>query len=120
MSQSPLRPSADGYYLNRTPWFAFILLCCIFALWAAAASMNDVLIAHFKKAFLLSDFQTAFVQSAFYLGYFFLALPAALMVRASATRRPSSSACSSTWSAACCSFRPPPWPSTACSCWRCS
>lgn len=81
MSQSPLRPSADGYYLNRTPWFAFILLCCIFALWAAAASMNDVLIAHFKKAFLLSDFQTAFVQSAFYLGYFFLALPAALMVR---------------------------------------
>lgn len=45
MSQSPLRPSADGYYLNRTPWFAFILLCCIFALWAAAASMNDVLIA---------------------------------------------------------------------------
>lgn len=81
MTKPPLQQTADGFYLNRTPWFAFILLCSIFALWAAAASMNDVLIAHFKKAFLLSDFQTAFVQSAFYLGYFFVAIPAALVVR---------------------------------------
>lgn len=70
MNKPALQQTPDGFYLNRTPWFAFILLCSIFALWAAAASMNDVLIAHFKKAFLLSDFQTAFVQSAFYLGYF--------------------------------------------------
>jgi FHS family L-fucose permease-like MFS transporter len=81
MTKPPLQQTSDGFYLNRTPWFAFILLCSIFALWAAAASMNDVLIAHFKKAFLLSDFQTAFVQSAFYLGYFFVAIPAALVVR---------------------------------------
>ncbi|TWD50327.1 L-fucose:H+ symporter permease [Pseudomonas sp. SJZ131] len=81
MTKPPLQQTPDGFYLNRTPWFAFILLCSIFALWAAAASMNDVLIAHFKKAFLLSDFQTAFVQSAFYLGYFFVAIPAALVVR---------------------------------------
>ncbi|WP_407311499.1 L-fucose:H+ symporter permease [Pseudomonas sp. nanlin1] len=81
MNKPTLQPTADGFYLNRTPWFAFLLLCSIFALWAAAASMNDVLIAHFKKAFLLSDFQTAFVQSAFYLGYFFVAIPAALVVR---------------------------------------
>ncbi|GGM30049.1 MFS transporter [Pseudomonas asuensis] len=81
MNKPALQQTPDGFYLNRTPWFAFLLLCCIFALWAAAASMNDVLIAHFKKAFLLSDFQTAFVQSAFYLGYFFVAIPAALVVR---------------------------------------
>ncbi|WP_300631803.1 L-fucose:H+ symporter permease [Pseudomonas sp.] len=81
MNKPALQPTPDGFYLNRTPWFAFILLCSIFALWAAAASMNDVLIAHFKKAFLLSDFQTAFVQSAFYLGYFFVAIPAAMVVR---------------------------------------
>ncbi|WP_226476076.1 L-fucose:H+ symporter permease [Pseudomonas sp. MWU16-30323] len=81
MDKPALQQTPDGFYLNRTPWFAFILLCSIFALWAAAASMNDVLIAHFKKAFLLSDFQTAFVQSAFYLGYFFVAIPAAMVVR---------------------------------------
>ncbi len=81
MNKPALQQTPDGFYLNRTPWFAFILLCLIFALWAAAAGMNDVLIAHFKKAFLLSDFQSAFVQSAFYLGYFFVAIPAALVVR---------------------------------------
>jgi FHS family L-fucose permease-like MFS transporter len=81
MTKPPLQQTPDGFYLNRTPWFAFLLLCSIFALWAAAASMNDVLIAQFKKAFLLSDFQTAFVQSAFYLGYFFVAIPAAMVVR---------------------------------------
>lgn len=81
MTKPALQQTPDGFYLNRTPWFAFLLLCSIFALWAAAASMNDVLIAHFKKAFLLSDFQTAFVQSAFYLGYFFVAIPAAMVVR---------------------------------------
>ncbi|MGA3683358.1 L-fucose:H+ symporter permease [Pseudomonas graminis] len=81
MTKPALQQSPDGFYLNRTPWFAFLLLCCCFALWAAAASMNDVLIAHFKKAFLLSDVQTSFVQSAFYLGYFFVAIPAAMVVR---------------------------------------
>jgi MFS transporter, FHS family, L-fucose permease len=81
MNVNTVEQSPDGYYLRQTPWFAFLLLCSVFALWAAAASMNDVLIAHFKKAFLLSDFHTAFVQSAFYLGYFFLAIPAAIMVR---------------------------------------
>ena len=45
MTKVPLQQTADGFYLNRTPWFAFLLLCSIFALWAAAASMNDVLIA---------------------------------------------------------------------------
>lgn len=49
MNKEPIQQAPDGLYLNRTPWFAFILLCCIFSLWAAAASMNDVLIAHFKK-----------------------------------------------------------------------
>ncbi len=81
MIKPALQQTPDGFYLNRTPWFAFLLLCSIFAMWAAAAGMNDVLIAHFKKAFLLSDFESAFVQSAFYLGYFFLAIPAAMVVK---------------------------------------
>lgn len=53
-------------YLNRTPIFQFILLSILFPLWGAAASLNDILIAQFKSVFTLSDFATAFVQSAFY------------------------------------------------------
>ena len=81
MSRARIEHTPDGYYLNRTPLFAFTLLCCLFALWGTAANLNDVLIAQFKKSFFLSDFESAFVQSAFYLGYFFLAIPAATVVK---------------------------------------
>ena len=60
----------DNGYLDRTPILQFILLSCLFPLWAAAASLNDVLITQFKSIFELSDFASALVQSAFYGGYF--------------------------------------------------
>ncbi|MES2336872.1 MAG: L-fucose:H+ symporter permease [Pseudomonadota bacterium] len=61
---------------------AIILTVSLFFLWGMANNLNDILIAQFKKAFTLSDFETSFVQQAFYLGYFCLAVPAALIVRA--------------------------------------
>lgn len=68
-------------YLPYTPWLQFLLVCCLFALWGMAANLNDILIAQFKKGFDLSDTQTALVQSIFFLGYFFVALPAAALIR---------------------------------------
>lgn len=64
-------------YLPHTPWLQFLLVCCLFALWGMAGNLNDILIAQFKKGFDLTDTQTALVQSIFFLGYFFVALPAA-------------------------------------------
>lgn len=58
------------------------LIVALFFLWGVANNLNDVLIAHFKKLFTLSDLQAGLVQSAFYLGYFCLAIPAALFMRA--------------------------------------
>lgn len=58
-----------------------VLIICLFFLWGVANNLNDVLIPHFKKAFLLSDLQSGLVQSAFYMGYFLLALPAGLVMR---------------------------------------
>ncbi len=55
-----------------------ILTTGLFFLWGMANNLNDVLIAHFREAFTLSDFQSGLVQSAFYLGYFCFAIPAAL------------------------------------------
>jgi len=60
----------------------FILIVALFFLWGVANNLNDVLIAHFKTLFTLSDFGAGLVQSAFYLGYFCLAIPAALFMRA--------------------------------------
>ena len=70
----------DGY-LNRTPIFQFILLSLLFPLWAVAASMNDILITQFKHVFELSDFASALVQSAFYGGYFLVAIPASMVIK---------------------------------------
>ncbi|MGZ3305912.1 MAG: L-fucose:H+ symporter permease, partial [Asticcacaulis sp.] len=49
--------------------------------WGMANNLNDILIPQFKKAFTLTNFQSSLVQSAFYLGYFFLAIPAGLVMR---------------------------------------
>ncbi|CNI31892.1 L-fucose permease [Yersinia rohdei] len=72
----------DGY-LNKTPLFQFILLSCLFPLWGCAASLNDILITQFKSVFALSDFASALVQSAFYGGYFLIAIPASLVIKKS-------------------------------------
>lgn len=55
---------------------AFVLIVSLFFLWGVANNLNDILIPQFKKAFTLSDLQSGLVQSAFYLGYFLIALPA--------------------------------------------
>jgi MFS transporter, FHS family, L-fucose permease len=60
---------------------AFILIVSLFFAWGVANSLNDILIPQFKKAFVLTDLQTGLVQSAFYGGYFLLAMPAALFMR---------------------------------------
>lgn len=70
----------DGY-LNKTPLFQFILLSCLFPLWGCAASLNDILITQFKSVFTLSDFASALVQSAFYGGYFLIAIPASVIIK---------------------------------------
>lgn len=71
---------SDGY-LSRTPIFQFLIVSLIFPLWGAAASLNDILITQFKTVFELSDAATAFVQSAFYGGYFLIAIPASIVIK---------------------------------------
>ena len=59
----------------------FILITGLFFLWGIPNNLNDVLIRQFMKSFALSRFQAGLVQSAFYLGYFLLALPAGMLMR---------------------------------------
>jgi L-fuconate dehydratase len=61
--------------------YASVLIVSLFFLWGVANNLNDILIAQFKKAFELSDFAAGLVQSAFYIGYFLLAIPASLVTR---------------------------------------
>jgi FHS family L-fucose permease-like MFS transporter len=58
----------------------FILVTSLFFLWALPNNLNDILIPQFMKSFELSRLQAGLVQSAFYLGYFLFAMPAALIM----------------------------------------
>ncbi len=59
----------------------FILVTALFFLWGIPNNLNDVLIRQFMKSFAITRFQAGLVQSAFYAGYFLLAMPAALLMR---------------------------------------
>ena len=63
---------------NLTP---FILLTSCFAWWGLANNMTDTLLAAFKRIMSMSDFQTSWIQLAFYGSYFCLALPSAIFIR---------------------------------------
>ena len=59
----------------------FILVTVLFFLWGIPNNLNDVLIRHFMKSFAITRFQAGLIQSAFYMGYFLLAMPAAFLMR---------------------------------------
>ncbi|MCD4769094.1 MAG: glucose/galactose MFS transporter, partial [Bacteroidales bacterium] len=59
----------------------FILVTSLFFMWGLANNMTDTLLAAFKKIMSMSDFQTSWIQLAFYGSYFCLALPAAMFIK---------------------------------------
>lgn len=65
---------------NRTS-LAVILVTSLFFLWGFALNLNPILIPHLKKACQLSDAQSAFIDSASYLAYFIMAIPAGLFMK---------------------------------------
>jgi len=60
---------------------AFILVTALFLFWGIPNNLNDILIKQFMKSFEISRLQAGFIQSAFYMGYFLLSMPAALLMR---------------------------------------
>jgi len=67
----PSAPITERKYL-----LPFSLVTSLFFLWSIGVNLNDVLIPHLKKAFDLTDFQSSFIQVAFFGGYFLAAFPA--------------------------------------------
>jgi MFS transporter, FHS family, L-fucose permease len=59
----------------------FVLVTALFFLWGIPNNLNDVLIRQFMKSFEITRLKAGLIQSAFYLGYFLLSMPAALLMR---------------------------------------
>ncbi|MFN3405409.1 MAG: L-fucose:H+ symporter permease [Cytophagaceae bacterium] len=73
--------TSSGYVPGKNYTGPLTVITTLFFMWAVATNLNDILIPHLKKACNLTDFQSSFVQSAFFLGYFLLSLPAGIVIK---------------------------------------
>lgn len=73
-------PETDGNTNNKY-LIPFALVCSLFFMWGIANSLNGPLIRHFQFALDLKRWQAGIVDSAFYMGYFVMALPAGLFMK---------------------------------------
>ncbi|MFC0182939.1 MFS transporter, FHS family, L-fucose permease [Pseudarcicella hirudinis] len=71
--------SASGEKTNYLVPFA--LVTSLFFLWGLANSLNGTLVKQFQTALDLHRWQANIVETAFYLGYFLMALPAGYVMR---------------------------------------
>lgn len=69
-------PSTKTGYL-----FPFILITSLFFLWGFAHNLDPILIPHLKRSFTLSTLQASLVDSAVFIAYFLMALPAGFIMK---------------------------------------
>ena len=72
-------PKASFFPLGHRLLFALVTV--LFFLWGMSNNLTDILVQQFKKSFELSQFSAQLVQTANFLGYFCMAIPAALIMR---------------------------------------
>jgi fucose permease len=68
---------ADG----RNYALLFLLVTSLFLLWGVCNGMIDILNKHFQDSLHISKMQSALVQFANYMGYFFMAIPSGILAR---------------------------------------
>jgi MFS transporter, FHS family, L-fucose permease len=61
--------------------FPFILVTSLFFLWGFAHNLDPILIPHLKKSFTLTTLQATLVDSAVFIAYFVMAIPAGMIMK---------------------------------------
>lgn len=59
----------------------FILITSLFFLWGMAHGLDGILIPHLKKACQLNNSQSTLIDTAIYLAYFIMAIPAGMIIK---------------------------------------
>lgn len=66
---------------QRNLLYPFMLVTSLFFLWGFVHNLDPILIPHLKKSFSLSTLQSSLVDSAVFIAYFVMALPAGYLMR---------------------------------------
>jgi FHS family L-fucose permease-like MFS transporter len=83
-SPSASRPTGGGLFRTadgRNFFITFALVTSLFLLWGFCSGMIDILNKHFQDSLHINKEQSGLVQSANYLAYFLMAIPAGLIAR---------------------------------------
>jgi FHS family L-fucose permease-like MFS transporter len=73
-------PSSAPANHTKTLLVPLILVTSLFFLWGIANILNSALIAHFQPVFEIKRAQALLVETAFYFGYFTIAIPAGIFL----------------------------------------
>ena len=78
----PVTPIQEKATKGSRSWlFPFVLVTSLFFFWGFVHNLDPILIPHLRKAFRLSDLQSSFIDSAVFIAYFVMALPAGYVMR---------------------------------------
>lgn len=72
--------SASSNAAGKRYLIPFILVTSLFFLWGMANILNSALISHFQPVFSIGRAEALLVETAFYFGYFTIAIPAGLFM----------------------------------------
>jgi FHS family L-fucose permease-like MFS transporter len=61
--------------------FPFIMITSLFFMWGFVHNLDPILIPHLKRSFSLTTLQASLVDSAVFIAYFVMALPAGVIMR---------------------------------------
>ena len=73
--------SGVSHLVEKKYLVPFILITSLFFLWGLIHNINPILIAHLRKTFQLTNLQSALVDSAVYIAYFLMAIPAGMVMK---------------------------------------
>jgi MFS transporter, FHS family, L-fucose permease len=84
MARNPNTSRLLDYWENVKTYnyiFPFILITSLFFMWGIANNLNGILIPHLRKALQLTNMQSTFVDTAVYMAYFLMAIPAGIILK---------------------------------------
>jgi len=73
--------SAPGAAARNNYLFPFILVTSLFFFWGFIHNLDPALIPHLRRGFSLNTVEASLVDSAVYLGYFIMAIPAGILMK---------------------------------------
>lgn len=78
---NPSKPTVSSAAPTKNYLFPFILITSLFFLWGFAHNLDPILIPHLKRSFTLTTLQASLVDSAVFIAYFIMALPAGFIMK---------------------------------------